>query len=110
MSLYVHIKYRPMWAKQHCKLFFYLQIDTIIINYVRHPDTIKKIKHLVRALKIKRPFILCGICTEEGLVNIDEILKVQKYYLNKLLNHPHLCLRPASMYSSCFVRSCSLRR
>ncbi|XP_045447153.1 pyruvate kinase-like [Melitaea cinxia] len=74
-----HAKHsRPFITKKDTEIIKFAleyQIDTIIINYVRHPDTIKKIKHLVRALKIKRPFILCGICTEEGLVNIDEILK-----------------------------------
>lgn len=47
----------------------------IIINYVRQVETIRKIKHYM-GKKVKRPLIICGISTGEGLQNIDDIIKV----------------------------------
>lgn len=48
----------------------------IIINYVRHIETLKKIKQYI-GNKVKRPIIISGICTEEGLQNIDDIMRVR---------------------------------
>nr|XP_026496956.1 pyruvate kinase-like [Vanessa tameamea] len=69
---------RPLITKKDIEIIKFAleyQIDTIIINYVRHPNTILRIKQFVKSMKIKRPFLLCGICTEEGLENIDDIIK-----------------------------------
>lgn len=54
-----------------------LQIDVVIVNYVRQADSIKEIKKFIKSKKVKRPVILSGICTEECLENIDDIIKVQ---------------------------------
>lgn len=54
----------------------------IIINYVRNCETIRKVKHYLKQ-KLKdtsMPIILCGICTQMGLDNIDDILKVKLPY------------------------------
>ncbi|OWR53071.1 putative pyruvate kinase [Danaus plexippus plexippus] len=51
------------------------QIDVVIVNYVRQADSIKEIKKFIKSKKVKRPVILSGICTEECLENIDDIIK-----------------------------------
>nr|XP_021208975.2 pyruvate kinase isoform X3 [Bombyx mori] len=50
------------------------QVDMIIVNYSRHADSIKKIKEFI-GCKIKKPIIIAGICTREGLENIDGLIR-----------------------------------
>lgn len=57
---------------------FQLQIDALLISYTRHPDTIRMIKKYVTSKNARRPLILSGISCEEGLENIDDIIKVQR--------------------------------
>lgn len=46
----------------------------IIVNYVKRVETLREIKKFIG--KYTRPLIFCGICTQDGLKNIDDILKV----------------------------------
>lgn len=45
-----------------------------MINYVRHPDSLKIVKESMG--EFKRPLIFSAICTKHGLDNIDDIIKV----------------------------------
>ncbi|XP_038223229.1 uncharacterized protein LOC119840613 [Zerene cesonia] len=49
------------------------QIDMIIVNYVRKAETLTEIKKYMG--KMLRPLIFGGVCTQEGLENIDDIIK-----------------------------------
>lgn len=55
-----------------------LQADMIIINYPRHAATINKIKKYL-GTKVRRPILIAGISTQEGLMNIDDFVKVRYY-------------------------------
>ncbi|KAJ0178691.1 hypothetical protein K1T71_005466 [Dendrolimus kikuchii] len=50
------------------------QVDMIIINYARNKTTIQKAKHYV-GRRTKRPLFICGVCTPEGLSNIDDLIR-----------------------------------
>ncbi|XP_026737558.1 pyruvate kinase-like [Trichoplusia ni] len=50
------------------------QVDMIIINYARHVDTVKKIKRYLGS-KVKRPIIVAGLCSEQGIDNVDSIIR-----------------------------------
>ncbi|KAH9640420.1 hypothetical protein HF086_018086 [Spodoptera exigua] len=50
------------------------QMDMLIVNYPRNVETITKIKKTI-GTKHKRPLIIAGISTQEGYMNIDEIVK-----------------------------------
>ncbi|XP_075971967.1 pyruvate kinase-like [Anticarsia gemmatalis] len=68
---------RPLLTKKDLelvKLAVEYQVDMLVVNYARHVDTIKKIKKYI-GRNVKRPFIVCGISTLEGLVNIEEMIK-----------------------------------
>ncbi|CAH0605873.1 unnamed protein product [Chrysodeixis includens] len=67
----------PYLAKQDLHIIRFAieyQVDMLIINYARHADTLKKIKQYLGS-KVKRPILVAGISTEEGLDNIDGIVK-----------------------------------
>ncbi|KAF9407312.1 hypothetical protein HW555_012617 [Spodoptera exigua] len=53
------------------------QIDMLIVNYPRNVETITNIKKTIGP-KHKRPLIIAGISTQEGYMNIDEIVKAGK--------------------------------
>ncbi|CAH0702878.1 unnamed protein product [Spodoptera exigua] len=53
------------------------QMDMLIVNYPRNVETITKIKKTI-GTKHKRPLIIAGISTQEGYMNIDEIVKAGK--------------------------------
>lgn len=40
-------------------------------------ESVRKVKKFI-GNQVKRPLILTGLCTPEGLKNIDELLKVSK--------------------------------
>lgn len=50
----------------------------IILQYARHPDTIRRLKKFMGA-SLKKTFLVCGICTNEGLRNLDDIIKVLNF-------------------------------
>ncbi|KAL4706456.1 hypothetical protein ACJJTC_003028 [Scirpophaga incertulas] len=50
------------------------QVDILIVYYVRQVQTLKTIKKFI-GNKVKRPFLISGISTQQGLNNIDEIAK-----------------------------------
>lgn len=47
----------------------------LIINYVRHIDTLKRIKQYL-GQKLRRPMIITGVCTQEGLNSVDDFIRV----------------------------------
>ncbi|XP_052740758.1 uncharacterized protein LOC112047773 [Bicyclus anynana] len=51
------------------------QVDAVLINYTRHSDTVKIIKKFIKSKNVRNPLILSGISCEEGLQNIDDIIK-----------------------------------
>ncbi|KAJ8727533.1 hypothetical protein PYW07_001652 [Mythimna separata] len=51
------------------------QVNMVIINYVRRIDTILNIKKFLGIGAVKRPLLIAGISTQEGLMNIDDLIR-----------------------------------
>ncbi|CAB3257828.1 unnamed protein product [Arctia plantaginis] len=66
--------YLSMKDLELAKLAMDNEVDMIIIQYARHPDTVKRLKKFLGAA-LKRTCLVCGICTNEGLRNVDDIIK-----------------------------------
>ncbi|CAH0407390.1 unnamed protein product [Chilo suppressalis] len=69
------IRKRPTLGKIDFQIITFAlqyQVHMLIINYVRHAETLKQIKKFIGPV-VKRPFLISGICTQQGLDNIDEI-------------------------------------
>jgi hypothetical protein len=62
------------------------QVDMMVINYVRQAETLKEIKKFI-GNKVKRPFLISGICTQQALDNIDEIAKVKRILLLRYVSY-----------------------
>lgn len=67
-----------MYISLYTILINSFQLDIITINSVRRPSAIHKIKKLLG--DGPHPLIVSTICEQEGLDNIDEIIKVNKQY------------------------------
>uniref|UniRef100_A0A2H1V6E8 pyruvate kinase n=1 Tax=Spodoptera frugiperda TaxID=7108 RepID=A0A2H1V6E8_SPOFR len=71
------VRKRPYLSKKDAQLIKFAieyQADMIIINYPRHAATINKIKKYL-GTKVRRPILIAGISTQEGLMNIDDFVK-----------------------------------
>ncbi|XP_030028776.1 pyruvate kinase [Manduca sexta] len=67
---------RPVVTKKDLQIIKFAleyQVDMIIINYVQKVETLKKIKQYI-GTRVKRPLLIAGLCTAEGLENIDDLI------------------------------------
>ncbi|XP_021187409.3 pyruvate kinase [Helicoverpa armigera] len=71
------VRTRPYISKKDLHLIRFAveyQVDMIIINYPRNIATISRIKKYLGS-KLKRPIIITGISTQEGLTSIDDFVR-----------------------------------
>uniref|UniRef100_A0A2A4JCP4 Pyruvate kinase n=1 Tax=Heliothis virescens TaxID=7102 RepID=A0A2A4JCP4_HELVI len=71
------VRTRPYISKKDLHLIKFAveyQVDMIIINYPRNIATISRIKKYLGS-KLKRPIIITGISTQEGLTSIDDFVR-----------------------------------
>ncbi|CAH1647100.1 unnamed protein product [Spodoptera littoralis] len=71
------VRTRPYLSKKDVHLIRFAveyETDMIIINYPRNVATINKIKKYL-GTKIRRPIIIAGISTQEGLMNVDDFVR-----------------------------------